>query len=318
MMLDKSQGLALGAELRGTGAVGLLGTATPATYNTNTGAGSVSRVDLSNQSFVSVASLVSGRTYRVQITVLTGTILLRAATSTGATILTLTAGSSTPLIVPTTALVIATTIGTATFTLASVRELAGNHLTQSTAASRPQYLIDGSGLPYLLFDGTDDWCISPTITPGIDKVQVFAGVRKIGDTTGVIVSSSPSIVTNNGAFRFLTGNPFYRFQSRNTAVVSATSVTAFTAPITNVATGIGDIGGDITQLRVDGVVQETNPTDQGTGNYLAYPVYVGRQGGTTSPFNGRIYQMIVRFGANLDAATITATEAFINSKTGAY
>jgi len=28
--------------------------------------------------------------------------------------------------------------------------------------------------------------------------------------------------------------------------------------------------------------------------------------------------MIARFGANLDAATITATETYVSSKTGAY
>jgi len=61
-----------------------------------------------------------------------------------------------------------------------------------------------------------------------------------------------------------------------------------------------------------------NTGNQGTGNFLAYPLYIGRRGGTTLPFNGQIYNMIVRFGANLDAGTITSTETFVNEKTGAY
>jgi len=59
-------------------------------------------------------------------------------------------------------------------------------------------------------------------------------------------------------------------------------------------------------------------TDQGTGNFLAYPIYIGRRGGTALPFNGRVYGMIVRFGANLTTDQITQTETWINGKTGAY
>ena len=195
----------------------------------------------------------------------------------------------------------------------------GNHLTQATAASRPQYQIDANGLPYLLFDGTDDWFISPTITPGIDKAQVFAGVRKLSDAAvGMVVESSTTVDTNDGTLNlFGRGAAGFECRSKGT-IVSPASVAGAAAPRTDVLSVLGDISGDRTTLRVNGTQVAQSTTVQGTGNYLAYPLYIGRRGGTSLPFNGRIYSLIVRFGANLDAATITATETYVNSKTGAY
>jgi hypothetical protein len=92
----------------------------------------------------------------------------------------------------------------------------------------------------------------------------------------------------------------------------------YAAPITNVLTGIGDIATDTSILRVNGVQIVSNATDQGTVNYLAYPMYIGRRAGTINPFNGYLYGLVVRFGPNLDAGTISATETWMNSKTGAY
>ena len=67
--------LTLGSEIRSSGVTGLIGTATAATYNTGTGAGSVARVDLSNQSFVQWTGL-SG-TYRVNLAATTGSPTIR-------------------------------------------------------------------------------------------------------------------------------------------------------------------------------------------------------------------------------------------------
>lgn len=196
----------------------------------------------------------------------------------------------------------------------------GNHLTQATAASRPQYQIDALGLPFLLFDGTDDWFVSPTITPGIDKAQVFAGVRKLSDAaSGILLEMSSSTGANSGVFNFFAPSgaaPSYSFASKGTTLSTALVSTGYASPITNVLVGIGDIAGDSTTLRVNSTQVAQNTADQGTGNYLAYPLYVGRRGGTSLPFNGRLYQMIVRFGANLPTGTIDATESFVSAKTG--
>jgi hypothetical protein len=179
-------------------------------------------------------------------------------------------------------------------------------------------------LSYLSFDGVDDFLVTPTITPGIDEVQVFAGVRKLSDAAaGVLLESSTSSSVNAGTFGVLApSSPTslrYDFRTQGTVFATAsTSNSAFAAPITNVLTGLGDISGDVARLRINGVQTAETLTDQGTGNYLAYPIYIGRRGGTSLPFNGQIYSLIVRFGANLDAGAIYSTETFVNEKTGAY
>lgn len=198
----------------------------------------------------------------------------------------------------------------------------GNNATQSTAGSRPTYQIDSTGRGFLLFDGSDDWLVTPTITPGVDKVQAFAGVRKLSDaTTNVLLESSGVSTTNPGTIGIFApsgtaANYNWRSQGSNTGI--SVSATTFTAPITNVVTGIGDIAADTCILRVNGAQVGSTAADQGTGNYLAYPLYVGRRNGTSFPLNGRVYGLIVRFGANLSAARIAQAEAWMNARAGAY
>lgn len=201
----------------------------------------------------------------------------------------------------------------------------GNHATQSVLNSRPTYQIDSSGRPFLLFDGTDDNMVTPTVTPGIDKVQVFAGLRKLSDATiGVVIEHSVSTTASNGSFvlhsSFNGGaaSKEWLAYSKGTIRTGAVSTTAEAAPSTVVVSVIGDIGGDSTTLRINNTQAARNTSDQGTGNYLAYPLYIGRRGGGGLSFNGRIYSLIVRFGANMTSGQITTAERWVNSKTGAY
>jgi hypothetical protein len=175
-------------------------------------------------------------------------------------------------------------------------------------------------LSYLSFDGVDDFMLTGTITPGVDKVTVGAGVRKLSDTArGTIVEHSATIASNNGTFHLTAPNAAsatFGFESKGTALTDA--VATFAAPTTRVLVGLGDISGDTSTLRVNGAQQDQDTGDQGTGNYLAYPLYVGRSGGTTLPFSGQIYSLITRFGANLDTDQITDTETWVNTRTGAF
>lgn len=186
-----------------------------------------------------------------------------------------------------------------------------------------QYEVTQAGVQsagYLAFDGVDDGMVTGTITPAIDKVQVFAGVRKLSDAaTGVVVEFSSNVSTLAGSFNILAPSGAfanYQLSSKGSVVAAAAAVT-FTSPITNVVTGLGDIAGDNATVRVNGTATSAT-TDQGTGNYLAYPIYLGRRGGASLPYNGRIYSLITRFGANLTTGQITATETWVNGKTGAY
>ena len=198
----------------------------------------------------------------------------------------------------------------------------GEHGSTATAYQRVGSTFDvtEAGQPdnyYLSFDGVDDSMVTPTITPGVDKVQVFAGVRKLSDAArGTIVEHSATIDSNNGAFHLTAPNAAsatFGFESKGTTLTDA--VASATAPITSVLTGLGDIAGDTATIRVNGAQQDQDTNDQGTGNYLAYPLYIGRRGGTTLPLNGQIFSLIVRFGANLNAGTISSTEKWVSGKT---
>jgi len=204
----------------------------------------------------------------------------------------------------------------------SVRELPGNHATQSTSLSRPTYQVDSNGRGHLLFDGSDDFLVTPTITPGTDKVQVFAGVRKLSDAArGTVAELTASAASNNGAWHLAAPNAAsatFAFESKGTALTDAIASSGVAAPVTAVVTGIADIGADTNIIRINGTQADSDSGDQGTGNFTAAAVYVGRRGGTSLPFNGRIYSLICRFGPNLTADQIAQTEAWVNSKTGAY
>lgn len=197
----------------------------------------------------------------------------------------------------------------------------GNHATQATLAQRPTYQIDSTGRPYLSFDGVDDGMVTGTITPGTNKVQVFSGVRKLSDALrGVVAEMSATIAGNAGVFTLITSSssgPNYTFSSKGTVQTDNIGST-YAAPITNVVSALGDISGPSSLVRVNGSQVGSVLTTQGTGNYLAYPLYIGRRGGSSLPFNGRIYSLIVRFGAPLTIGQITSTENYVNSKTGAY
>jgi hypothetical protein len=191
----------------------------------------------------------------------------------------------------------------------------------SSASGSADY--DTAGFPlYLKFDGTDDGLVTGTITPGTDKAQVFAGVR-VGRNSGagLIYETSADSFISAGTLALQgpsTTASTYFWRSRGTASSSGTTSASYPFPLTSVMTGLGDIPGDVSKLRYNGTEILNFTTDQGTGNYLAYPLYIGRRGGTVFSFDGRLTSLIVRFGANLTDAQIAQTETWVNSKTRAF
>jgi hypothetical protein len=188
----------------------------------------------------------------------------------------------------------------------------GNHATQATLDNRPTYQVDSNGLPYLSFDGVNDGLATSTITPGTDKTQIFAGVRKFTGT-GTIVELSAAISSNAGiAFEANTTG-----EIASTGPVGARSFAAWTnvQPSTSVFSVCADRAGatavaEWPAIRRNGVQVSATYTLNGgsVGNFGAFPLYVGRRGGTTQPFNGRLYGLVTRFGANLNPAQISAAE----------
>jgi hypothetical protein len=175
-------------------------------------------------------------------------------------------------------------------------------------------------LPYLALDGTDDSFGTGSIDfSATDKMFVCAGLTKNSDAaTGTVIDLNG--VTGTGAFMMRApsgASTNYVFFSGGTTGFSGATATPYVAPITNVVSGIGNISGDQEIIRINGAQVAIVTSDQGTGNYSNLPIYIGRRQGTALPLNGRIYQMVV-CGKTLSASELASTEAYVNTKTGAY
>jgi hypothetical protein len=173
---------------------------------------------------------------------------------------------------------------------------------------------DVPSLGYLQFNGISNGMITGTITPGTDKVQSFAGVRKNTDSLGVVAELGPIVNTTFGTF-FLGTYTGQAFGSSGTTYRDAL-FTPVANPNTSVLTGLGDISGDRATLRANGVQIAQNTGDQGTGNYNSYVLNIGRRDNSAvAALNGQLFPLIVRFGSNLTAARITSTENWVSSQT---
>jgi hypothetical protein len=181
---------------------------------------------------------------------------------------------------------------------------------------------DTAGFPlYLRTDGVDDSMVTNSIDfTGTDKMTVVAGVRKLSDAATGVFCEHGATGADAGSFTVAAPSSAgsYAFASRGSiAVGAAVGVGTYAAPIANVIGGIGNISGDQAILRVNGTQAASSTADQGAGNYGNYPLYLFRRGGTSLPFNGRFYGLIVR-GAQSTDAQIAQTERWMNGRTRAY
>lgn len=338
LMLDKSRGLVLGSERITNGGFDADTNWTKGSnwtisggVATSSGANSVGE----DRNLKQFGAFVVGKTYRVTGTITsgaarTGNLSVTIDSNFGPSLALLTPSSSYPInfsaafTATQTTLVIATSAaagGTTACSLdnISVRELPGLHASQPTALARP-VLQQENGLLFLLCDGTDDGMVTPSWDlTSTDKVTVVAGVRKLSDAAaGVVAEFSATLSGNTGAFVLFAppgiASPAIQFNSKGTASAGA-STSSVAAPITAIATGIGNIGGDSVLLRLNGVQVAQSTTDQGTGTYNNLPLYLFRRGGTSLPFNGRFYGLSI-IGAQLSASDINVLERFTATKTG--
>lgn len=154
---------------------------------------------------------------------------------------------------------------------------------------------------------------------GTDELTAIIGLRKLTDANSTVVFElSADAASNNGAFALhaprIGGNANIDFRTRGTATVTIAD-TASTSPTTVVATIASDITADSAVLRKNGLQSSNSSSDQGTGDYGNHILYIGRRAGTSVPFNGHIYGLIVR-GRSSSADLISNTEKFIARNTG--
>lgn len=181
---------------------------------------------------------------------------------------------------------------------------------------------DSAGFPhYLKFEVDDSMATGSIDFTATDKMTVFAGVRKLSDAAiGMVLELSVNSGLNNGAFDLLapaTVGATYGTRSRGTVSADLNTSASYPAPQTVVLSELADISAPFVKLRLNSTIQTQNLGSQGTGNYGNYPLYIGRRGGTTLPFNGHLYSLVVR-GAQSSDAQITSAETYVNGKTAAW
>lgn len=329
LMLDLSQGLALGAELVTNGD---FSSATNwALADSAAISGGLLTLAAVNSSRATQTSLpvAVGKTYAVSFEVTSnpsGTNV-RLDDDGGASVQVIRSSTTTGVFTAvyraaTTAIRLINTngIGAATIDNISVRELAGNHATQGTAGNRPLTTTIGAGFRGIQFDGVDDWLQTAAIDfSNSDEVTVVAGVRKLSDAArGMLVELGPPSATGSFGIEApsFSANT-YAFRSAGAASSFATSATTFASPLSSVLTGIGDISSDTAILRVNGTQVATSATDQGAGNFSNAAVLIGRRGGASLPFNG-VITFLFAINRLLTANELAAVEAYANARTGAY
>lgn len=176
--------------------------------------------------------------------------------------------------------------------------------------------------PYLAFDGVDDSLSTAAINfTSTDKMTVFAGASKLSDAaSGNLVELSVNKNLNAGTFYMwfpeLSPTGDIVWVTRGTVNTSPFARVAIAAPVTAVVTGTGDIPGDTATIRINNL-SNTTTADQGAGAFGTYPLYIGRRGGVSQPFNGRLFSLIVR-GAASSTTEIIDTETWVNARTGAF
>jgi len=143
-------------------------------------------------------------------------------------------------------------------------------------------------------------------------MQVVLTMSTIGTGTQIFLELSTNIDANNGAFAMFQAVGNTRFRSKGTIATDATLAIP-TPPDTYVLTGLGDISGDSSILRKDGVQVGSSTGDQGTGNYNAYVLCIGDRDSVGLNTLGAFYGLMVRFGPSLSGSQLTDVETWANA-----
>lgn len=187
-----------------------------------------------------------------------------------------------------------------------VLDKSGNNydLAQATASSRPIYKIDGSGKPYLLFDGVDDYL---KVAAG-SYVQPWDRLSAIQQVTWVA-----------NHFIFYSGTSTSTGMLRQDVVspkISLGDTATFTADNSNLAVGSNGVvaerhNGASSTISVNNGAQTTgNP-----GTTTAIGQCVGATYSGTLPVTMRLYAMTAKIGGFADA-DIAGLCAWLGAKAG--
>lgn len=212
--------------------------------------------------------------------------------------------------------------------VARINDKSGNahHMSQGTAGREPLLQQDSNGKYYLDFDGSNDLVSTAAIDlTGGDEITVALGLHKDSDTTaGTVLEFSTNFGGNTGAFLIrapnANGQTNYGMRFKGTTAIAlavGTSNGDAIAPATNVISMVGKIADGYLRARLDGRLDNESTAGLGTGNLGNHALFMGSRSGAIVPFNGRVYQVVVRAAVSTPSE-IMFLEDFINSKTGAF
>jgi hypothetical protein len=202
----------------------------------------------------------------------------------------------------------------------------GNHASQSNATLQPTYQIDNEGNPNVTFSGSYTQLVTPSINfTATSQMMVGMGLHVVGSASAAVALELGSDVNSvNGSF--LIGAP----SAVNDHSLYLRGTSTIRAAIPNISDGDDIITGlfDISQATKEleliprlNYVQLTGSqitwtgTDAGTGNFGNLPLFIGARSGGTNPYQGKIYEIIVR-GALSNATQIYQSETFIDFNLG--
>ncbi len=199
----------------------------------------------------------------------------------------------------------------------------GNHLVQPATASRPTYRTDGA-LHWLEFDGADDWLsCAEFYLAGSDKLTVISGVykRNAGTTGSVYESGTATMDSQHGTFgmRVVNSGRWYA-AARGTTPTShnpntVANIYDVVFPDLAVLTAQHDLSDVLSTIRRNGVPGGASTLNEGSGNFVTRPLYIGNRGNMQMPFPGSVYGLIIRL-ALTEGADLTGAERWIAAKAG--
>lgn len=168
---------------------------------------------------------------------------------------------------------------------------------------------------YLQFDGIDDFLVTNTIDfSTTDKMSVFTGIRKLSDAAQGTLCELTTLSTNAGAFSLFVGNSTTTRRLAWSAAapqdfLGTSEYAGVTSIINTVTFDKSGIDAPTTIFpRVSGVIPTISETTSGnsTGNFANSILYIGRRAGTTAPFNGQLFNMVIRNAISTETEILQA------------
>lgn len=214
--------------------------------------------------------------------------------------------------------------------VAAMKDKSGNgrHAVQATASARPLYR-NASGVKWLEFDGVDDWMYVPSFDLSATNALTFAlAVRRAGETgIGILIelSGSTNFSTNPGSFCVIA--PHSTLSAPNLMVMAGTSANGTVKIGESMTAASYVLSGRLDRsktssaaaidLRRNGSNTSSVVTDTTafSGNFGSYPFYIGKRGGSTLPFTGRLYG-IALVSRKLSDPELTRVESWMQGKLG--